>query len=1546
MKHKWIKTLGGLLFLAALPALAQTNHWYYPFDGNCADLGANAQLGVASPGVTFGEGHKGSCARFSGSDYVALPLDLNATADLSFSFWLRLDGPQPGPYYAMVLSSDADTFGRGFAVNLENNDYQVWLDDRMVNTGITPPAPGQWQHVCVTYTPGQATLYLNGQEAFVSTEYTNGLPFNDSTNLLVGLRNLFFDRGAYASVDELEIFDRTLSASEVAGLVYEDQTLLAHYRFEDDVLDSTPNACHGQPSTNLAYADSIHGRGLVLPPKPYVKLPINLNPYGAISFSFWMKIDGPLESANHDYGVFFSTDNNSYGRGLGVNAADNHFMVWYDDNFEYLDISVPETGLWRHVGMTYEPGRACFYIDGRQVHVNTQHTNPPPYNDATNITLGIRNLFFDRGANFSIDELRIYNQALSSNEMLSIFNLGLTVTGIVVEGTSVLKPDRTSAFSCYAYSADGQRLDVTGGAEFRIAPEEATNVAWFTGHTLHSGHPATDTVFQVYALYEHASGIATSAMHDVLLKTDDADCLLAYYPLDGNACDASGNAQDGAVMGANVSTDAVAGACYGFTGKNWISLPVNLNSYAELSYSLWFKITGTQPGPYYSMLFSTDNNTWGRGISITLTNSDFLYWFDDSWADTGCHTPTVGEWHQLACTYRPGENVFYFDGIEVYRDTAHTHTPPFNDATNILLGLRNRFYDRGFNGRIDEVKIYQCALSSNTVWSDYIAGASNVVNVRPLIQVAAAPTSGVAPCKVTFDFAGSCDSDGEIVRSEVDPESDGIYEQAIPGTGQLSVDYLRPGIYQTSLRVVDNFGAMAATTVRIAVGGQAPEVVLSALPAGGTAPLAVTFQANVTLVATNVPILSYAWDFDGDGAADKVTDGPEVQHEYGAAGTYSARVCALDAAGVVGQDECIVTVSAPPAPPACTPALEFFPHTGFSPLAVQLCVLYVTNCSYREIAWDFDGNGQVDEITGSATTTNLYAEPGKYWPVANILLDDGSVIVRSNLLQISECTGLKVWISQPTDGQVVSGNELTLHANTAPGDLTGGVRFQYRIFSAPDWQDIGTWIEPPPCSFKQGWDVSAFPAGTLIYLRAIARDVTGAQVCSDTIRVQVENSVNGHPKAVRATDDVIQCNVAAEQRCDYSQADGFGFSVTPLTADTNQVLTVSQSTARSVRTAATAGRTLLPQRFDLDFGTNAFNQAVQLVIPYADANADGLVDGTWIPEATLDAFVWDETSHAWQKAGRSDIDMANNLVRTEVSRSGQVCLAGNPNLLLTYHGCTPSAAADNPAYPLRNLADGNHSSFWRCDTSQLPREVVYAFTNNLVAVIGQFAVLNAGGGANEFLKSCRIETSLDGTNFTTCFSGDLAASDELQELGPVAVTGRFVKFTALEATSSAGATLSEIAAYGALTADSDADGLEDVWELRHFGSLGHDGSADTDHDGLTDGQEAQLGFNPNLADTDGDGYPDRSEWIAGTDGNNDDDRLNLVSAVAPEVEAYLFRWLSVTGRVYTIMNSTNHLRSWAPLPAYIVHGDGTVKYFTNPVTDGGTVFYRLQVDPE
>ncbi|MBI2931917.1 MAG: PKD domain-containing protein [Planctomycetes bacterium] len=97
----------------------------------------------------------------------------------------------------------------------------------------------------------------------------------------------------------------------------------------------------------------------------------------------------------------------------------------------------------------------------------------------------------------------------------------------------------------------------------------------------------------------------------------------------------------------------------------------------------------------------------------------------------------------------------------------------------------------------------------------------------------------------------------------------------------------------------------------------APPVIqdATAMPNAGPAPLAVQFTASASDPEGDP--LSYAWDFDGNGAYDAT--GATAGHTYEMAGPYTARLRVRDGANTVTRD-LLVTVEAPsvsePPPPA------------------------------------------------------------------------------------------------------------------------------------------------------------------------------------------------------------------------------------------------------------------------------------------------------------------------------------------------------------------------------------------------------------------------------------------------------------------------------------------------------------------------------------------------------------------------------------------------------------------------------------------------------
>ena len=171
--------------------------------------------------------------------------------------------------------------------------------------------------------------------------------------------------------------------------------------------------------------------------------------------------------------------------------------------------------------------------------------------------------------------------------------------------------------------------------------------------------------------------------------------------------------------------------------------------------------------------------------------------------------------------------------------------------------------------------------------------------------------------------------------------------------------------------------------------------------------------------------------------------------------------------------------------------------------------------------------------------------------------------------------------------------------------------------------------------------------------------------------------------------------------------------------------------------------------------------------------------------------------------------------------------------------------------------------------------------------------------------------------------------------------------------------------------DTDGDGLSDYAEQRYDGSMTVDpyGSSanpdgmdtdyrnpDTDGDTMPDGWEATHGLDAlgddALADTDGDGAPNRSEWIAGTHPGDGNDVLRAVfSATYGDVPGsnapapLVVEWQSVTGRLYSLRTATNLLTgAWMGVPGITDEsGTGSTMSYTNPAAGGPVRLYRVRV---
>ena len=220
---------------------------YYPFDILGEDSTPNNIAG-RDDARTVGsidkiDGIKGSAVQFNNDfDYLELPGAgaFDRPDPFSIAVWTRLD--EGGTYARIIGNSDnKHTFWRGWELYLDSLDRAaIRLNHARPHNYIEvradqPLRVGDWTHVTVTYDGSSRAngviLYLNGEEVPLTVLYDNlykgFLPVNSSYEVTEraprvarAFRAFGGNEGIFTgSLDELRIYDRTLTRAEAALLV-------------------------------------------------------------------------------------------------------------------------------------------------------------------------------------------------------------------------------------------------------------------------------------------------------------------------------------------------------------------------------------------------------------------------------------------------------------------------------------------------------------------------------------------------------------------------------------------------------------------------------------------------------------------------------------------------------------------------------------------------------------------------------------------------------------------------------------------------------------------------------------------------------------------------------------------------------------------------------------------------------------------------------------------------------------------------------------------------------------------------------------------------------------------------------------------------------------------------------------------------------------------------------------------------------------------------------------------------------------------------------
>ncbi len=298
--------------------------------------------------------------------------------------------------------------------------------------------------------------------------------------------------------------------------------------------------------------------------------------------------------------------------------------------------------------------------------------------------------------------------------------------------------------SIFALGIYGNEL--YAGGDFTTAGGNTANrIAKWNGNSWSSvGDGVNDRVsaFTVFngelyigGAFTNANGSSSAHIARLSISQILTPGLVAYYPFNGNTNDESGNGNNGTNNGAAISTTdrfGVSNASYSFNRSTFVTLgnaqQILGNNPLVWSYSAWFK-TASFNNNWQSVLNDYNSATTDLlyGIRIDLDPQNRIQASIRAANGVDYNTYSIqsiniGQWYNVAVTVdRQSEklrlyvNGIYQSEVSISGAVNYIENVPLNVGRIVFNGTT----ENGFDGSVDDIRIYNRALDSSEILSLY-----------------------------------------------------------------------------------------------------------------------------------------------------------------------------------------------------------------------------------------------------------------------------------------------------------------------------------------------------------------------------------------------------------------------------------------------------------------------------------------------------------------------------------------------------------------------------------------------------------------------------------------------------------------------------------------------------------------------------------------------------------------------------------------------------------------------------------------------------------
>jgi hypothetical protein len=513
------------------------------------------------------------------------------------------------------------------------------------------------------------------------------------------------------------------------------------------------------------------------------------------TLSFWAKFVNDTD--NKTYPVV-GWGNNQVNQAFGFwrNGVQNTYYTWGSGN----DYSIPQTNSqnqsnnngWVHIAMTHNGSTMTIYFNG------VDAGNYPRTLNTLSLVLYLNRLVNSNSGNgdaIQIDDLKIYDTALTASEILNLYNPNAAGNPPAITNVSNSSPSSNSTTISFNLNPGGvtttTTISVTAfgdgiGAVYN-GPTASGNTIQQLSYTITGLNPGTCYTYQVQA-GNSASSVLSPAQVFCAADANSNKTPIYHFEFNGNTQDKN----DPTISFLNPNSGFVDG-----------DTAIRLNNNVQ-ALGLPFLPQGSKPRTvairllFESGALSQNNSVFSYGTATTGQSFGYnqetaVQGINYLWANdiTFSNPMNFGAYYTMVFVY-DGQNLIVYKNAN---QVAIGPAVPNTVGTTFRLGRTTTGVGGYFNGRVDDLRIYNEALSSTEV-----AQLTNSLSNESFEE------------KLHFVLHPNPAQD--YINIELENELKSVEVYSLQGqkvleatTSQLNVSSLSTGIYM--VKVQDNQGAVA-----------------------------------------------------------------------------------------------------------------------------------------------------------------------------------------------------------------------------------------------------------------------------------------------------------------------------------------------------------------------------------------------------------------------------------------------------------------------------------------------------------------------------------------------------------------------------------------------------------------------------------------------------------------------------------------------------------------------------------------------------------------